>query len=73
VEELEDGMMIHGCAGQIPGEATIATQMDHRIAMSFLVAGLASRRPVSVDDVSMVSTSFPRFEQLMRNLGAELA
>jgi 3-phosphoshikimate 1-carboxyvinyltransferase len=46
--------------------------MDHRIAMSFLVMGLASRNPITVDDVSMIATSFPEFEALMRNLGAEL-
>jgi len=45
--------------------------MDHRIAMSFLVMGLASQAPVTVDDVSMIATSFPEFEPLMRGLGAE--
>ena len=73
VEELEDGMMIHGCSGGLPGGATIGTHMDHRIAMSFLVAGLASRAPVTVDDVSMIATSFPEFEPLMRSVGAQLS
>ncbi len=45
--------------------------MDHRIAMCFLVMGLASHEPVTVDDVSMIATSFPDFEPLMRNLGAQ--
>jgi 3-phosphoshikimate 1-carboxyvinyltransferase len=71
VEELEDGMIIHGCSGGIPGGASVATHMDHRIAMSFLIAGGVSRAPITVDDVSMVATSFPEFEGLMRSLGAE--
>jgi 3-phosphoshikimate 1-carboxyvinyltransferase len=72
VEELADGLVIDGCgAGGVPGGAQIVTHMDHRIAMSFLVAGLASRNPIGVDDVSMVATSFPEFESLMRGLGAE--
>jgi len=70
VGQLEDGLIIHGRSGQVPGGATVATHMDHRIAMSFLVAGLASRDPVTVDDVSMISTSFPEFDELMRSVGA---
>jgi 3-phosphoshikimate 1-carboxyvinyltransferase len=46
--------------------------MDHRIAMSFLVMGLASRESVRVDDASMIATSFPSFSALMRDLGAEI-
>jgi 3-phosphoshikimate 1-carboxyvinyltransferase len=73
VEEEADGMIIHGCgAGGVPGGARVTTHMDHRIAMSFLVAGLASREPVSVDDVSMIATSFPEFVSLMRGLGADI-
>jgi 3-phosphoshikimate 1-carboxyvinyltransferase len=73
VEESEDGLTVHGCSGEVPGSATISTQMDHRIAMSFLIAGFASRAPITVDDVSIISTSFPEFEILMRNLGAEFS
>jgi len=69
VEELPDGLIVGG--GGMKGGATIATHMDHRIAMSFLVAGLASREPVTVDDTNMIATSFPEFENLMKNLGAE--
>jgi 3-phosphoshikimate 1-carboxyvinyltransferase len=69
VEESEDGMTVTG--GEVAGGGTVTTHMDHRIAMSFLVMGLAAREPVSVDDVSMVATSFPAFEGLMRGLGAE--
>jgi 3-phosphoshikimate 1-carboxyvinyltransferase len=71
VEEFEDGMIIHGCSGEIPGGTTVATHMDHRIAMSFLTAGLASRDPITVDDVSMISTSFPDFHEVIQSLGAE--
>jgi 3-phosphoshikimate 1-carboxyvinyltransferase len=46
--------------------------MDHRIAMSFLVMGLASRAPVTVDDGSMIATSFPNFQTLMNGLGADI-
>jgi len=55
----------------VPGGARVATQMDHRIAMAFLSMGLASRDAVSVDDTSMIATSFPEFEKLMRDLGAD--
>ena len=68
VGESEDGMVVQG--GDVPGGGRVTTHMDHRIAMSFLVMGLASEKPVSVDDVSMIATSFPEFENLMRNLGA---
>ena len=50
----------------VPGGGTVTTHMDHRIAMSFLVMGLAARDAVTVDDVSMIATSFPGFEGLMR-------
>jgi 3-phosphoshikimate 1-carboxyvinyltransferase len=46
--------------------------MDHRIAMSFLVMGLASDKPVGVDDTSFIATSFPSFVTMMRKLGADL-
>jgi 3-phosphoshikimate 1-carboxyvinyltransferase len=70
VEELPDGMIVTG-QSSVKGGGTVATHMDHRIAMSFLVMGLASQAPVTVDDVSMIATSFPEFEPLMRGLGAE--
>ncbi len=71
VEELADGLVIEGRGlDGVPGGARVATQMDHRIAMSFLVAGMAARQAVSVDDTAMIATSFPEFEQLLRNLGA---
>jgi 3-phosphoshikimate 1-carboxyvinyltransferase len=57
----------------VPGGARVATQLDHRIAMAFLVAGMAARQPVSVDDTRMIATSFPDFEKLMRDLGAQFS
>ena len=73
VEELKDGLIVHGCgAGGVAGGGMIATQMDHRIAMSFLVMGLASKRAVRIDDGSMIATSFPNFEMLMSGLGASI-
>jgi 3-phosphoshikimate 1-carboxyvinyltransferase len=71
VEEDEDTLIVHGLGpGGVPGGATCRTHLDHRIAMSFLVLGLASRAPVSVDDGSPIATSFPAFEGLMQGLGA---
>ena len=55
---------------QVPGGGTVTTHMDHRIAMSFLTMGLASEKPVTVDDVNMIATSFPEYQDLMRGLGA---
>jgi 3-phosphoshikimate 1-carboxyvinyltransferase len=70
VEELPDGLIVSGQGG-VKGGGTVATHMDHRIAMSFLVMGMASDAAVTVDDVSMIATSFPEFEPLMRGLGAD--
>ena len=70
VEEQGDDLVIHGCGGARPGGASIAAQGDHRIAMSFLILGLASRAPVTVDSAPMIGTSFPGFVPLMRSLGA---
>lgn len=55
------------------GGGTVATHLDHRIAMSFLVLGLASEKPVTVDDATMIATSFPEFMDLMRGLGADIS
>ncbi len=74
VEELEDGLIIEGTGGDpLPGGATIAARLDHRIAMSFAVAGLVSKAAVTIDDMSPVATSFPGFTALMVGLGAEAA
>ncbi|MDQ1847509.1 3-phosphoshikimate 1-carboxyvinyltransferase [Gemmobacter fulvus] len=71
IEEDEDTLIVHGMgAGGMPGGATAKTHLDHRIAMSFLVAGMAAQQPVTVDDASPIVTSFPIFEGLMTGLGA---
>jgi 3-phosphoshikimate 1-carboxyvinyltransferase len=73
VSETHDTLSIEGRGVDgVPGGARVTTYMDHRIAMSFLMMGLASKNPVSVDDSSMIATSFPEFEKLMRGLGADL-
>jgi 3-phosphoshikimate 1-carboxyvinyltransferase len=73
VEEDEDTLIVYGMGpGGVPGGATCATHLDHRIAMSFLVCGMAANAAVSVDDASPITTSFPLFEGLMRGLGARL-
>ena len=72
----DDWMEIDGTAGApVPGtgpDRCIATHLDHRIAMSFLVLGLASRDGVAVDDTAMIETSFPGFAGLMQSLGAAI-
>ncbi|PTV97732.1 3-phosphoshikimate 1-carboxyvinyltransferase [Rhodobacter aestuarii] len=73
IEEDEDTLIVHGLGPDgVPGGATVATHIDHRIAMSFLVLGLASQQPITVDDGSPIATSFPVFEELMRGLGATI-
>lgn len=70
--ETHDTLTVEGRGhGGVPGGARVATHLDHRIAMSFLVMGLAAKNPVSVDDTAMIATSFPEFETLMRALGAD--
>ncbi len=63
-----DDLLVTG--GAVPGGGTVTTHMDHRIAMSFLTMGLASEKPVTVDDVTMIATSFPEYKDLMKGLGA---
>lgn len=71
VEELEDGIVIDGSGGApLTGGGPVATKLDHRIAMSFAVAGLVSRNGVAIDDMRPVNTSFPGFTDLLRGLGA---
>ncbi|MBZ9992183.1 3-phosphoshikimate 1-carboxyvinyltransferase [Mesorhizobium sp. BH1-1-4] len=53
-------------------DTTVQTHLDHRIAMSFLVMGLATEKPVTIDDANMIATSFPEFMGLMKGLGAEI-
>jgi 3-phosphoshikimate 1-carboxyvinyltransferase len=72
VEIEGDDLIVHG-KGRVPGGGTVITHMDHRIAMAFLVMGLASEKPVRVDDAAIIATSFPGFSALMRALGADLS
>jgi 3-phosphoshikimate 1-carboxyvinyltransferase len=72
VEIDGDELIVHG-KGFAAGGGTVATHMDHRIAMAFLVMGLASERPVGIDDASFIATSFPGYVAMMRGLGAALA
>lgn len=70
VEELEDGIIIEGNGGApLPGGGPIATKLDHRIAMSFAIAGLVSKDGVTIDDMRPVATSFPTFVPLLKQLG----
>lgn len=70
VEELEDGLIIDGTGGgPLPGGGPIATKLDHRIAMSFAIAGLVSKDGVGIDDMRPVATSFPGFTTLLGSLG----
>jgi 3-phosphoshikimate 1-carboxyvinyltransferase len=71
VEEMPDGLIIDGTGGQmLNGGATVAAQLDHRIAMSMAVAGLVSTNPVTIDDIEPVATSFPGFETMLAGLGS---
>ena len=73
VEEGEDWWIVHGRGpGSVSGGATVAARLDHRIAMSLLIAGMASEQGVTVDDAGPIATSFPAFEGLMTGLGASL-
>jgi 3-phosphoshikimate 1-carboxyvinyltransferase len=67
-----DDLIVHGLSGKVAGGATVATHLDHRIAMAFLVMGLAARSGMAVDDGAMIQTSFPTFVPLMRALGAAI-
>jgi 3-phosphoshikimate 1-carboxyvinyltransferase len=64
-----DTLTVHG-DGKVAGGGLVATYLDHRMAMSFLVMGMASAEPVTVDDTGMIATSFPEFQSLMQQVGA---
>ena len=72
VEETSDSLTVHGTGGQIEGGARIQTQLDHRIAMSFLTLGLNAKDPIIIDDGTTINTSFPGFVETMKSLGANL-
>lgn len=68
-----DTLTVEGRGARPRGDAAIAARLDHRIAMAFLVLGLAAERPVSIDDGETINTSFPGFMRLMNGLGATIA
>lgn len=68
-----DDLIVTGGAGRVRGGGVAATHLDHRIAMSFLVLGLAASEGMRIDDAAMIATSFPAFTPLMRSLGADIA
>ena len=73
VEDGPDWWRVTGQGpGTVNGGATCASHLDHRIAMSFMVLGMSTRQPVRVDDGTPIATSFPIFEPLMAQLGADV-
>ncbi|MBV8458621.1 MAG: 3-phosphoshikimate 1-carboxyvinyltransferase [Acetobacteraceae bacterium] len=73
VEIEGDDMIIHGTGRPPEGGATVATHMDHRLAMSALVLGVATDRAVAVDDAAVIDTSFPGFVALMNGIGGAIS
>jgi 3-phosphoshikimate 1-carboxyvinyltransferase len=69
-DEGPEALIVHG-GSTVEGGGTVTTMLDHRIAMSFLVLGLASEKPVTVDDAAPIATSFPDFRSQMERLGAK--
>src|ERR1700750_1968545 len=72
VEIAGDDLIVEG-RGHVPGGGLVATHMDHRIAMSALMMGLAADKPVKGDATAFIATSFPDFIPMMRSLGAEFS
>ncbi|HTP37212.1 MAG TPA: 3-phosphoshikimate 1-carboxyvinyltransferase, partial [Methyloceanibacter sp.] len=68
-----DTLIVRGKGERPEGGAAVAAALDHRIAMSFLILGMAARRPVTIDDAATIATSFPGFVALMNGLGATIA
>ena len=73
LEEGEDTLVINGTGQPPKGGVEIASELDHRIAMAFLVLGTVTEKPVGVDDGAPIATSFPEFMELMTELGADMS
>jgi 3-phosphoshikimate 1-carboxyvinyltransferase len=74
VDEGPDWWRVTGLgAGNVAGGVTVESRLDHRIAMAFMVMGMASKAPMTVDDGAPITTSFPVFTPLMTRLGADIA
>jgi 3-phosphoshikimate 1-carboxyvinyltransferase len=71
-EDAPESLLVHGSA-EVAGGGSVETKLDHRIAMSFLVLGLAAENAVTIDDARPISTSYPEFRNLMTGLGATFA
>ena len=72
VDETIDSLTVYGRGGLVKGGAFIEANMDHRIAMSFLVLGMATEKPIEIDDATTIQTSFPNFYELMLKIGCKL-
>jgi len=70
---IGDDLVVEGRGGDVAGGGLVKTHLDHRIAMSFLCLGFASRAPMAIDDARMIATSFPTFTALMERLGARFS
>jgi len=68
-----DTLIVEGKGGKVRGGATVASALDHRIAMSFLMLGMAADKPVTIDDGATIATSFPGFVELVNGLGGSIA
>lgn len=73
VEEGDDWIKIQGNGQAIVGGGYVKAQLDHRMAMAFLIAGSYAQNPISVDDISPIETSFPHFIKLMNEIGANIS
>jgi len=69
---IGDSLLVDGCDGVVPGGERVSTHGDHRLAMSFLIMGLAARHPVAIDNAGMIATSFPGFARLIDSLGGSI-
>lgn len=73
VEVDGDDLIVHGAGNGVAGGTTIPVDLDHRIAMAFLVMGMVAEQPVAIDDEAAIATSFPGFKELMNGAGADIA